>query len=352
MRKSIYTVEQIDALLSAKGMVIQGAYTSVSDVAAPVEGGHYYIGTEGAYNVYTYIRGAWVNAGSFEGPPGEKGDPFTYEDFTQEQLNDLERGAKAAQAAAEKAAADAEGAAQTAAQEAASAAAEIAAQEAAKNAVEDVGIEMAGYVSAAEAAQTAAEAARDSALDIVGGDYATKTEARGYASTAEANAKSYTDSKVASIPTPDVSGQINTHNTDGSAHADIRTAINTVQSTAAGKVSKSGDTMTGNLTIERPSYPNITTKNTSIDSQFTISEADDGTAIIQNQSDLSGANNFATLYLKTADAGLENVLSLGLQKDGAWSGATILHTGNSNKTRLVSSDTTPSANGEICWTYG
>ena len=41
------------------------------------------------------------------GQPGEKGDPFRYEDFTPEQLDDLERGAKAAQAAAETAAASA-----------------------------------------------------------------------------------------------------------------------------------------------------------------------------------------------------------------------------------------------------
>lgn len=45
-------------------------------------------------------------------------------------------------------------------------------------------------------------------------------------------AKAYADQKVASIPTPDVSGQIGTHNTNSSAHADIRTAVSTAQSTA------------------------------------------------------------------------------------------------------------------------
>lgn len=79
--------------------------------------------------------------------------------------------------------------------------------------------------SAARAAQAAAEKARDEAQGAVGGDFATKTEAKGYANTAESNAKSYTDQKIAVIPTPDVSGQINTHNADTGAHSDIRQLI-------------------------------------------------------------------------------------------------------------------------------
>lgn len=35
----------------------------------------------------------------------------------------------------------------------------------------------------------------------------------------------YTDDKIAAIPTPDVSGQINAHNTNTSAHSDIRLLI-------------------------------------------------------------------------------------------------------------------------------
>lgn len=226
MRKSIYTVEQIDALLSAKGMAIQGAYASVSDVATPVEGGHYYIGTEGAYSVYTYVNGAWVNAGTLrgpEGPEGPKGDPFLYEDFTAEQLdaltgpagpapvkgvdywtakdkadmvNELDDELSAYTNRAEKAADDAEriasgiqdvsddaatavaaakaaASAQTAA-ETAKRDAQSAAEDAAQNAVAEVETEMAGYVSAAEAAQAAAEKARDDAQGIVGGDFASK----------------------------------------------------------------------------------------------------------------------------------------------------------------------------------
>lgn len=54
----------------------------------------------------------------------------------------------------------------------------------------------------------------------------------GSASTALSNAKSYTDQKIAAIPTPDVSGQIGTHNSSTTAHNDIRTAVSTAQSTA------------------------------------------------------------------------------------------------------------------------
>ena len=343
MRKSIYTVEQIDALLSAKGMVIQGAYASVSDVAAPVEGGHYYIGAEAFYNIYTYINGAWVNAGPVggqkgdTGEKGEKGDPFTYEDFTEEQLDDLERGAKAAQAAAEQAATSAESAAQTAAQEAAVAAAEIAAQAAAKNAVEDVGVEMAGYVSAAEAAQAAAEAARDSARDIVGGDYATKGEAQGYASTAETNAKSYTDQKVASIPVPDVSGQIGEHNSSDTAHSDIRTAVD-------GKLSKTGDTMTGNLTVPQLNLVPGNGGNSQFipyaNRFFIRTYTSDG----QNRRDL-------VLWSREGAGNVTSALQLLDVASGTTTTHNILHEGNSNMTQLVSADTTPTVNGRINWTY-
>ena len=83
--------------------------------------------------------------------------------------------------------------------------------------------------SAANAAASAESAARSAehAEQVVGGDFATKTEAQGYANTAESNAKSYTDQQIAAIPTPDVSGQISTHNSDSTAHNDIRELIDT-----------------------------------------------------------------------------------------------------------------------------
>lgn len=62
------------------------------------------------------------------------------------------------------------------------------------------------------------------------GDYTAEmvgADASGSAATALADAKSYTDTKIAAIPAPDVSGQIATHNSSSSAHSDIRGAIPT-----------------------------------------------------------------------------------------------------------------------------
>ena len=81
--------------------------------------------------------------------------------------------------------------------------------------------------SAANAAASAEAAARsaEQAAEVVGGNFATKAEAQGYANTAESNAKAYADQQIAAIPTPDVSGQIGSHNTNTEAHNDIRELI-------------------------------------------------------------------------------------------------------------------------------
>lgn len=63
-------------------------------------------------------------------------------------------------------------------------------------------------------------------------------DAKGAADTALTNAKKYTDQKIAAIPTPDVSGQIETHNTAENAHADK----------FAKYLPLSGGTLTGTLT--------------------------------------------------------------------------------------------------------
>lgn len=103
--------------------------------------------------------------------------------------------------------------------------AQSAAGTAAQNAVSQANTQLAGYVSAAQAAQRAAEQARDEAQGIAGGDFASTAYVDGKAATAESNAKTYADQKIAAIPTPDVSGQINTHNTNADAHNDIRLLI-------------------------------------------------------------------------------------------------------------------------------
>lgn len=62
------------------------------------------------------------------------------------------------------------------------------------------------------------------------GDYTAEmvgADASGSAASALTSAKAYTDTKIAAIPAPDVSGQIATHNSSSSAHSDIRGAIPT-----------------------------------------------------------------------------------------------------------------------------
>lgn len=154
-----------------------------------------------------------------------------------------ENAAADARAAAEtvgNAAADAEAAeaarvaaetANAAAQEARSAA-ESAADLAAQETAEDISAQMAAYLKAAQDAQAASEKARDEAQAVAGGDYASPGYVDQKAAAAESNAKTYTDQKIAAIPTPDVSGQINSHNADTSAHSDIRTAASGAKSRA------------------------------------------------------------------------------------------------------------------------
>lgn len=78
----------------------------------------------------------------------------------------------------------------------------------------------------AASAQKAAEKARDEAQSIVGGDYMDKPvyDPQGKAQ----DIFKYIDDAVGNIPTPDVSGQIRTHNTDPAAHSDIRAAMPTI----------------------------------------------------------------------------------------------------------------------------
>ena len=56
-------------------------------VPSPNVGDAYGVGTSLPYDIYIYsaTRG-WVNNGALQGAKGEKGDAFTYDDFTEEQL--------------------------------------------------------------------------------------------------------------------------------------------------------------------------------------------------------------------------------------------------------------------------
>lgn len=72
----------------------------------------------------------------------------------------------------------------------------------------------------------------------------------GAATQALTDAKSYTDTQIKAIPTPDVSGQISTHNKDTAAHQDIRTELGKKEAAgAAAAVQTNLDTHTGNADI-------------------------------------------------------------------------------------------------------
>ena len=54
----------------------------------------------------------------------------------------------------------------------------------------------------------------------------------------------YVGNVIAAIPTPDVSEQISTHNSDGSAHTDIRTLANNAQAAAESAASAAANAQT------------------------------------------------------------------------------------------------------------
>lgn len=108
--------------------------------------------------------------------------------------------------------------------------------------------------------------------------------------------------------------------------------LSDVPTTAAqiGALPTSGGTVNGAITIQRANYPGFTLKNTTADGELAVTEADDGTGLIQNNSNVSGANNYAALYIKPAETGINNFLQFGLSVNGAWSGGVILHSQNFN----------------------
>ena len=159
--------------------------------------------------------------------------PTQAEQF-QAQLEAIKDDIAAAAKAVEETTAIKEAAAQSAesAEQAASTAVSSAAH------AQDCAAAAAASQEAAARSETNAEYWAGQASAAAGGDFATKQEAQGYASAAEGNANAYTDRKVAAIPTPDVSGQINTHNADTSAHADIRNIIENLAAADVGAMER------------------------------------------------------------------------------------------------------------------
>lgn len=100
-----FTPEQLAALKGEKGetgngLTILGNFATEAElrkaITSPDAGDAYGVGAAQPYDIYIYDGKAqnWNNHGPLQGAKGEKGDPFTYTDFTKEQLAALkgERG--------------------------------------------------------------------------------------------------------------------------------------------------------------------------------------------------------------------------------------------------------------------
>lgn len=92
-----FTQQQLAALKgeTGQGFVVKGKYDSLellqSSVPAPSAGDAYGVGTAEPYNIYIYdgVSSTWVDYGQLQGAKGDKGDAFTYADFTPTQLEAL-----------------------------------------------------------------------------------------------------------------------------------------------------------------------------------------------------------------------------------------------------------------------
>ena len=85
---------------TGKGLTILGNFATEAElrqaITSPDAGDAYGVGAAQPYDIYIYDGKAqsWNNHGPLQGAKGEKGDPFTYDDFTEAQLTALkgERG--------------------------------------------------------------------------------------------------------------------------------------------------------------------------------------------------------------------------------------------------------------------
>ena len=247
---------------------------------------------------------------------------------------------------------------------------------------------------------------RGGAVTPEAGDYTAEmvgADASGAAAKALEDANAYTDDKIAAIPTPDVRGQIDDHNTDTTAHDDIREAIPNVPDWAmqtakptytANEVGAAASTHSHNIDDVKNLQDALDGKAQSSHTH-TLSNISGGSlpagAVVRNSTDGTGLWYSATAsgaFYATGANGLPKFGTLPVAQGGtgattaaaartalgaaasshnqaastvtagtfagqvvAKSSAQTYSTYLLRNTRLAASDTTPTVNGQICWTY-
>lgn len=109
-------------------------------------------------------------------------------------------------------------------------------------------------------------------------------------------------------------------------------------------------TMTSDLTISKSS-PYLYLKNTSTTRTARMASTSDKYLSLYNEVTGDASNNRTALWLGPETNTVKGLLQINHISSGTANTYTVLHTGNSNLTRLVSTATTPTVNGEINWVY-
>ena len=93
----------------------------------------------------------------------------------------------------------------------------------------------------------------------------------------------------------------------------------------SGTVRKTGDTMTGNLTIQKASFPQVVTSNTGTGRSAYLQAADDNSVVVQNRKD---STNRTSLILHAEAGGDSGMLRLYRSNSDGAAGYKVYHEGN------------------------
>lgn len=126
--------------------------------------------------------------------------------------------------------------------------------------------------------------------------------------------------------------------------------MNLITPAGIGAVNKAGDTMTGDLTIEKDN-PKIVFKNTTKGNCGFFEAGTNRVLLASTTDDTNSVGRFLSFH-NNNNASLRQAIQLTERTSSGDTSYDILHTGNTNQTALVATATTPTVNGQINWTYG